>query len=251
MPEDAATCPKCNSPVRNSQQSNRTQNQPHQQSPQGPQNQPRQQPPQGPQNQPRQQPPQGSQSQSSSGFLSNISIVGGTIYGVAAFVVSLTIHSLLLLSSISSTTSEGLADTAGEGAWFLIGWMFYNAHTVPIESTVAGTSGNLLEGVYQLAGSAIAVPKITFYALPIAVLALLGHTLANRATQPDVNPLHSAIAGASIALGYGIFSVLGSYVFTLDVLGESAGPEMGSIVVMMAIVYPVVVGGGAGYLAGT
>ncbi len=202
------------------------------------------------QSQPQQQPPQPEQNRSVSGLLSQISIVGGILYGSIAFIISLIIHSILLLSAVSNSTSESLVDAAGEGVWYFIGWMFYNAHTVPIESTVAGTSGNLLEEIYQLGGSQISLPKITFYALPVVVLFLFGYTLANRATQSDVPSLHSAVAGASIGLGYGIFSVLGSYVFTLTYLGESASPAMGSVIMMMVIVYPVAIGGGAGYLAG-
>lgn len=191
----------------------------------------------------------GTQNTSGIDVASNVPIVGGIIYGAVAFAISFVITLILVFTELEGETNS-LGYYAGDQVLAVLGWFFYNAHTVAITATTTDSSINILETAYQSAGSATTVPKLAYYVLPVVVLFLLSYTLANRATSSDVKPVEGAIAGASIALGYGAVSFLGgSSVFTVTEAGESAGPETGSIIIMMVLLYPVVIGGAAGYLA--
>ena len=182
-------------------------------------------------------------------YLSSISIIGGIVYGAIAFITSFIVTAILVFTELEGETNN-LDLYVGDQILALFGWFFYNAHTVSITNSATSETANILETAYQTAGSAATVPKLAYYVLPVVVLFLLGYVLADRASPSDASPIESAVAGASIALGYGVIAFLaGNSVFTITIAGESVGPQSGSVIMMMVLLYPVVIGGAAGYLS--
>lgn len=229
MPDTASSCPSCGAPVQQSAQ------QGQQQAQSG--------------GQPGGQPGRQAQATSSRNLLSSVSIIGGIVYGAIAFVTTFIVTAILVFTELEGEAND-LGIYAGDQILALLGWFFYNAHRVSITSSTSSDSINVLETAYQSAGSAATVPKLAYYVLPVAVLFLLGYVLADRASPSDASPVESAIAGASIALGYGVIAFLaGGSVFTITEAGESAGPQTGTIIVMMGLLYPVLISGAAGYLS--
>lgn len=267
LPADAKTCPNCGMNLQRMSQGTGQQAQKANRQPRAAGQQPQQQP-QNPQGtgrrsqaagqQPRgatQQPqtgPQNAQTGQSPGFrdlLSSVSIVGGIIYGAVSFAVSFVITTAFVFAEIEREASN-IGVSGGDQVLATLSWFLYNAHTVAITPSWTDESVNLLETAYQNAGSSMSIPKIAYYIVPVALLFLLAYTLANRATSADVRPVEGAVAGASIALGYGIVAYFGgTAVFTVREAGQSIGPEMGSVFLMMCLVYPIAIGGVAGYLA--
>jgi len=233
MPDTAASCPSCGTPVQQPAQQSQRQPQPGGQ--QG--------------GHAGAQPGRRGQAAGSKNLLGSVSIVGGIVYGAVAFVTTFIVTAILVFTELEGEANN-LGLYAGDHILALLGWFFYNAHTVSITSSTSSEAVNVLETAYQSAGSATTVPKLAYYVLPVAVLFLLGYVLADRASAPDATPLEGAVAGASIALGYGVLAFLaGSSVFTITEAGESAGPQSGSIIMMMVLLYPLVISGAAGYLS--
>jgi hypothetical protein len=182
-------------------------------------------------------------------LLSSVSIIGGVIYGAVSFAVSFLITTTFVFTEIEREANN-IGASAGDQVLATLSWFFYNAHTVAITPSWTDDSVNLLETAYQNAGSSLSIPKIAYYIVPVALLFLLAYTLANRATSADARPVEGAVAGASIALGYGIVAYFGgTAVFTVREAGQSIGPDMGSVFLMMCLVYPIAIGGVAGFLA--
>lgn len=224
MPDTASSCPSCGTPVPLSAQQGQQQAQPVDQSGQG-------------------------QATSYRSLLRSVSIIGGIVYGAIALVTTFLVTAIMVFTELEGEANN-LGIYTGDQILALLGWFFYNAHTVNITSSTSSEAVNILETAYQSAGSAATVPKLAYYILPVAVLFLLGYVLADRASPADATPVEGAVAGASIALGYGIIAFLaGSSVFTITEMGESAGPQMGSVIIMMGLLYPVVISGAAGYLS--
>lgn len=145
-----------------------------------------------------------------------------------------------VLDGISSEMSEVLA---------YVGWIFSGGQFVEI---TGGTDGsvNYLDLVY---GDSLyetpVMPKIVFYIVPIVVLLWFGSKLAKRSAQGSTNPQAGAVAGASVAFGYAVVTLICSAsIFKLSGIGGTAGPKLGSAVIIMGIIYPAVVGGVGGYL---
>lgn len=232
MPDTADSCPSCGTLMQ--QPTRQSQRQPQPGGQQG--------------GQPAAQPGQPGQAASSRNLLGSVSIIGGIVYGAVAFITTFLVTATLVFTELEGEASN-LGLYAGENILALLGWFFYNAHTVSITSSTSSEAVNILETAYQSAGSATTVPKLAYYILPVAVLFLLGYVLADRASATDATPIEGAVAGASIALGYGVIAFLaGSSVFTITQAGESAGPQTGSIIIM-GLLYPVVISGAAGYLS--
>lgn len=175
--------------------------------------------------------------------------------------------------------------------YHVAGWLFYGAHSTPVEYWPEVIMPiNFLDQVYGFAGIAtrgdvteaqafaleyffgghfprlqettyglalehnLLIPKVAFLAVPVVGLFLGSRALARRAVNGN-NPTvtESMIAGASIALGYGVLAIGAAIlVFGVSVDGGSlwgVTPNLQSVVTMMGVVYPVLIGAVAGYIS--
>mgnify|MGYP006280893655 CR=1 FL=1 len=189
------------------------------------------------------------------GGLGSLPIVGGLVYGVVSYVLGLVLTFVLALGVTGSETPVDVY--AADAGPYAIGWLFYSVHNVGIVFDLAGETQtmNLIEQAYTAAIDP-GIPKIAFYLLPIVVLFVFGLVLARRTSYDGVpTEIDRAKAGASVAIGYLAMTVLGAVaIFSVSNTSQGATvsiqPQLGSAVIVMGLLYPIVAGGLAGYLVG-
>ena len=163
----------------------------------------------------------------------------GRTLGVAAAggVVAYLVGYALTYAAVGREVSNSLAArvleiaTGDPGTWQLVGWVFYNAHYVPVEvpGVVGSTAVNLVGGPFTsalLAGG--------------AAVAVVGGA---------DEPVAGAVAGLAVTVGYLPLSALGAVAVGIDIGDATAGPTVAAAVLLAGLVYPLVfgaVGGAAG-----
>jgi len=211
---------------------------------------------------PEQQPQQRRQPASrngGAGFVSQVRPLGGAVGGAVAFLIAFVINSALFIfeaTSVPNSPASGdvvsqLAGSfSGGQVVSLFGWLFYNAHTVGVSvgSAAEGQTINILNRLYQqLPAGVSTVPQVLYTVVPILTLLLVGYILGRGARTAGTG----AVRGVSVTVGYLILAVGGGVtVFTASTGVASAGPDLGSTVILMGVVFPVVAGGAGGALAG-
>lgn len=123
--------------------------------------------------------------------------------------------------------------------WQAVGWLFYNAHYVSVSYPTFGggrVSRNLI-----VDGNA---PTLLLL-LPPVLLALAGFVLARSADVYETGS--GARVGASVAVGYLVFALLGLVAFQYSVGDATIHPDYALGVVLTGVVYPLLFGalGGA------
>ncbi|WP_136718074.1 zinc ribbon domain-containing protein [Halorientalis salina] len=188
-------------------------------------------------------------------LLSDLPIVGGVIYGLFSYLISFVVISAFVLLEVEDSDGLGVlpVEDSVDALVALFGWFFYSAHGVQTTDSAGDESINFVEEAYSATLDPI-VPKIAYYVVPAVLLLLFGMILASRASMDEpVSRFDSARAGATIAVGYLALTVLGAMtVFSYSGTGGvvTIQPDLGSAVLIMGLVYPVAIGGLAGYLAG-
>lgn len=131
-------------------------------------------------------------------------------------------------------------------AWKVVGWYYYNAHFVSITaSRSVGPFGD--SGALNFIANAESGTMTFLYVVPILVL-LVGGGLAAY-LHGDADPVGAAKTGATAVLGYGVLAVLGGILVSHTSSGSFFGvdvslsiqPQLSSVVIIVAILYPVVV----------
>jgi len=146
----------------------------------------------------------------------------------------------------------GVADTT----W--AGWLFYNAHFVPLSTGEFAYTGQ------PLASNLLIVAQDPLYLLlflvPPVTLVLSGigvsrNTLRRMTTiSPSLGLKlpHSAVRGMSVIMGYLPAVIVGAFVFTADPIDERAAllaPELLLSFLVAGLLYPIVFGGLGGWIA--
>ncbi len=114
--------------------------------------------------------------------------------------------------------------------WF--GFIFYNAQFVPI--SVSNQSYN-----YITQATNPAVPAFVYQAIPILSLAVVSavFTIHNQLDSLVETVVYS---GASVAVGYTVLSIIGSFLFTVTSRGITAQPNLMKAAAIGAA-YPIVI----------
>ena len=184
--------------------------------------------------------------------------LGGAIYGVVAFVATFILTTGYFTFRVTNETGSQFGlDEAFPVAQF-VGYPFYNAHNVntPIEFTSTGAVGTQIGmGVdsyfaffNQLSAvTGFSINPLVFNAIPAVILLLTGYIIAGRVTTP-LSLKGSAVAGASVAVGYLPLFVLGAPLFRTEGSEFAAGPEIGVTLVFFGALFAVGFGGLGGYL---
>jgi len=166
--------------------------------------------------------------------------IGGLIYGVLGFVAAFIVTVAYFFYRVDEITNGGVDGVLPEEAG-AIGWPFYNAHQVDITASVGTESVNYLELIPKL-------DPLVFNAIPAIILLLAGYSVASR-VQESLSDQASAVAGASVAVGYLPLLVAGTFVFEVENAGVSAGPELGGSLFLFGILFAAGFGAVGGYLA--
>lgn len=146
----------------------------------------------------------------------------------------------------------GVADTT----W--AGWLFFNAHLVPIiTGNFPFSAGTLVPNILLAAPT----PQYLFlFAVPPITLSLAGALLARHTTrgQTIISPSlglrlpNSAVRGASIAMGYVPCVLVGALVFsasTADARVAALAPDLFLSVLVAGLIYPMVFGALGGWIS--
>lgn len=189
----------------------------------------------------------------SNSIADSVSIGGGLIGGVLAYVLGYGVIALSKSDAIDSVSGlfGVLSQFGGEfdypAGWKLAGWVFYRAHNVDVLIDVSGSNSPnpvaLTESVFW---------EPWFFAVPVVALALLGAAVAFATAARSA--VAGAVAGGSVVLGYVLAVAAGVVVtgWSTSVLSveASAGPNLVVAILLAGIAYPLVIGGIGGAIVG-
>lgn len=173
-----------------------------------------------------------------------IPVVRGAMVGLAAwlagYLVTYLLHASDIRGSMASDVLEFLSNDAG--TWKLVGWLYHNAHFVDTTypGLVGRSSGNALTGAEDPALTAL-------FVVPVLALVLAGAFVARGAAT---NPESGAKAGATVVVGYALATVVSAFVLRVSIGDSPAGPALVTAVLLAGVVYPLVLGGVGGAVAG-
>jgi hypothetical protein len=180
-------------------------------------------------------------------------LASGAIAGVLSFLGGYLLTYLLKAGSVSDlfTTTLGEAQGSGlspPGDWQVVGWFFFQMHTVATETTL--TAGSLSE-TSTTTGSV----ESWLLLVPIALLIAFGYIVARNA---DVRGIAAgAQAGATVTVGYAAVTVaavfLSSWSESVSAFGETAtvtvGPAVVTGILTAGVIYPLALGAVGGAVA--
>ena len=147
---------------------------------------------------------------------------------------------LALVLGVESDFSQDIEDPIE-----ITGWFYHNAQFVDVELPNSETINYLNN---DFVTEALTVPTILYRAVPVVLLVGAGYLLVkNLAVRTQAA---GAKAGATIAVGVAILTIIGTFVFSVSEGGESAQPQLVTSVLIMGVIYPVVFGAIGGYLGG-
>jgi|GEM_PF-2394614 len=173
--------------------------------------------------------------------------VGGLIYGIIAAGVGAAAVVGLFIVRVSPKNPD-FPNWSDKATGKFLSWAFYNAHTVPLERTVAA-AGRTQTETFSLLKMYPVGDTLVFHVIPAVLLFLAGYSIANR-TRRRLSATSGAIAGASVLVGYGIAAVAGVFVLKVTQNPYTFQPALSKTVALMVVGYPVAFGGIGGFLKG-
>jgi hypothetical protein len=184
---------------------------------------------------------------------SDLPLLPGAVAGVVAFLAGYLLTLLVKSGDVSDLFTRSLGDAQGSGItppgdWQVIGWFFFQMHTVATETTLA------VGGQSQTTTTAGSIESWMLL-VPIVLLAGAGFIVARQANVDGI--LGGARAGATTVLGYVILAAVTAFVVTwsasISALGGTAsvsiGPPVAVGVLTVGIIYPLAFGAIGGALA--
>ena len=167
----------------------------------------------------------------------------GAVAGPGAWLLGYLVTYLLHAGGVrDALATDVLEFLAGDPVtWKLVGWLYFNAHFV--DASVPGPLGrstvNLLSGAEEPG-------LLVLYVLPPVALLAAGAVAAYGASEP----LEGAKAGAPVALGYALASLVAAVAVRISIADAVAGPPLVTAVLLAGLVYPLVFGAAGGAVTG-
>lgn len=177
----------------------------------------------------------------------------GAFIGAAAYVLSYVVTYAFI--ALDGVNPEHVPQPKAAGL------IFYSAHHVEAEETISG-GGEALSGSINLVGNAgyqagdlgSVVPPLVYYSVPAVVLVVAGFLAAQSGDEGQLSVWDGALAGITIAFGYIVLAIGGSFAFeetvSLAVIELSYSLDLGTSVLVMGVAYPLVLGALGGAAAG-
>ncbi|WP_435093020.1 transporter [Halorubrum sp. N11] len=171
-------------------------------------------------------------------------IVGGAAGGAVAYVLGYLVVYVTQSTRIEEELSgiNFFADLFGGdpiATWQAVGWLFYNAHFVDIDSPslIGGAQSTNL--ITQADGGSL------LFVLPPLLLFVAGVVAARSAGASK--PAEGAQAGAFVLAGYLPLAVVGAFLFRYAAGAGTVAPDLVTAVLLAGAVYPAAFGaiGGA------
>lgn len=180
-------------------------------------------------------------------------LVPGAVAGIAAFLGGYVLTFIVKSGEVSELLTRSLGEAQGSGItppgdWQVVGWFFFQMHTVATETTLA------LNGQTRTSTTTGSVESWMFL-IPIVLLLAAGFVVARRTDASEI--LAGAQAGAMVVAGYVllavVFAVLSAWSASVSAFGGTAsltiGPAFVTGVLTAGIIYPLAVGAVGGALA--
>lgn len=160
--------------------------------------------------------------------------------------------------AVSDTTLAFLLVDGGVADTTWAGWLFANAHLVPLTTgNFPFSAGTLVPNIL------IATPSpryLLLFAVPPITLCLAGALVSRHTTRGQTTVSaslglrlpNSAVRGASITMGYVPCVVVGAVLFsatTIDARVEMLAPDLFLSLLVAGLLYPMVFGGLGGWIA--
>lgn len=176
---------------------------------------------------------------------------GGAI-GAAAYLLNYVLIYLFV-------TIDGV-ETGRTATWKIVGQTLYNAQfvstaystpdrTETVNFVTESTSYDRLAAAVTGTPIGETVPTLAYHLAPIVVLVAAG-ALAARAAAPHLDTASAAAAGATIAVGTIVLSVVGVFLFDTGPGDEfSVAPDLAMGLVLVGVLIPVIAGAIGGALA--
>lgn len=176
-------------------------------------------------------------------LVSNVRIIGGSIYGIIAWGVGFVAVAGLFLDRVQ-TDALNFQEEGFDMFVDFLAWVFYGSHTVDTQISAAGRSQTM--NVFQ---EFVIRDTTLFHAVPAVLLFVSGYIVATRVPR-DLDAVEGAVAGASVAVGYAVVTFVGVSYFSHTTGGVTYGPPMVNSMLFMGVGYPVLFGGAGGLLKG-
>jgi len=178
--------------------------------------------------------------------------LGGLVYGVIAYVVGFVVTVALFAWAVAQKGGVTLGDvTAGgtiegsvESVLAVLGWLFFSVHGVTIRRQRGGESV-----VVDVFGVLRIDQPVLFRLVPAVLLFLAGFVVAHRVSGALSLPA-SALAGASVVVGYGLLVALGTVAFAVEFGGVRYQPVQSTAILLAGLAYPLACGGAGGLVRG-
>lgn len=177
-------------------------------------------------------------------------LLAGTIAGAGAWIVGYLLTVLAARSTVrADPRTEILESATGETVTLeLLAWTYFNAHFVPTEVPQTGLFSMLpREQNVVLDGS---LAEALLLAVPPLVLVVAGVAVAVRFRGRLEGAAEYAVAGATIAVGYLLVTIVGVLLSTVVVDGGLFRPSPLEAIVIAGLLYPLVFGALGGLVAG-
>jgi len=105
-------------------------------------------------------------------------------------------------------------------AWKAVGWLYYNAHWAGVKFQEVGQQGGNFLNFLAYEGGVYA----WLWLLPAVLVTAAGALVASRASTRSLGK--SALAGATLTVGYGLVLFAGTAVLAVEVGGVHVAPEL-------------------------
>ncbi len=160
----------------------------------------------------------------------------GAAAGVAAWVLTYLITYLVTASDFRNSLFGQFTDVP---VWKSVGWVFFNAHFVEtvFEIPIFGGSGSFIGGDDGF--------TVLLYIVPVLLLLGAGFIVGWSGGAARLNAARAAVAGATLTVGYLVFSIIGVVLFPT----ENVTPDVVTAVLLAGIVYPLLLGAVGGFIA--
>lgn len=163
------------------------------------------------------------------------------VFGALAYLVGYALVYVLLLTE-DGTSWDLLREAIGEVG--LAGWIFYEIHFVGLTAESPGFFESTVSIFDEVSTD---IPRLVYRLIPAITLIIAGGLAAWFDVPTSLDELREAATdGAFVVLGYAPLAIIGAFLFTYDedavFVEVSLGPDIGAALVLMAIVYPLILG---------
>lgn len=178
--------------------------------------------------------------------MQNLPWAKGILAGVTAYVTGLSVTALFLVFRLLNKSEwRELVSSGQVNRLDIIGWTYYSSIFVGISSAEKGPFGENVNLILE--ASPEPLNAILLFISPILILMIAGFAVPNPRKVEELSYNDAAASGALITIGYVLFVLIGTSIFSFTMSGRTARPDLG-YAIMMGLIYPIIFGSIGGVL---